>query len=111
MSEQGAERPDSSGIDFTGEMAAAQAAGEAAMTAQTGVLAAAPGLGAAVTMPDPPTSPNYGSGLGADVPRTPVPVAGEGFSHPAPDAPAQTDGRPSYAGPLAGDEDPFLGQP
>jgi hypothetical protein len=104
MSEQGGVRPDTSGVDFTAEMAAAKAAGEAAMSAQTATLAAAPGLGALVNVADD-TNGNWLRETGApDAPRY-----GEGQSHPAPDAPNQSGGRPHYAGPLAGDEDPYLG--
>jgi hypothetical protein len=106
---QGGVRTDSSGVDFTADIAAAKAAGEAAMAAQTATLAAAPGLGAAAGSADLPYGPNYGSGLNADLQGAPVPAAGEGFTHEAPGAPAQTDSRPTYAGPLAGDEDPFIG--
>lgn len=97
---QGGVRPDTSGPDFTGEMAAAKAAGEAAMAAQTATLAADPGLGSLASLPQPPSS---AGGFGA------LPVAGEGYETSAPDAPSQSGGRPHYAGPLAGDEDPYLG--
>lgn len=109
---QGGVRPDSSGVDFTGQVAAAKAAGEAAMAAQTATLAAAPGLGTAAGSADLPYGPNYGSALNPESslpPQAQVPAAGEGFTHEAPAAPAQTDSRPTYAGPLGSDEDPFIG--
>jgi hypothetical protein len=106
---QGGVRPDTSGVDFTAQTAAAKAAGEAAMAAQTAALLAAPGLGAAGGPSDVPYGPNYGSGLNPGLAGTLVPQSGEGFARPAPPAPDQTDGRPGYAGPLASDEDPFIG--
>jgi hypothetical protein len=38
-----------------------------------------------------------------------APRVGEGLGMAAPDAPNQSGGRPHYAAPVIGDEDPFLG--
>jgi hypothetical protein len=109
--EQGPERHDNSGVNFEAEMRQAQAAGERDRTVHWQAAMAEPGVGSLAGGSDVVTQPNYGSGLNPDSPGAPVYAAGEGYAHIAPDAPAQTDGRPSYAAPVVGDEDPFLGAP
>jgi hypothetical protein len=101
--------PDSSGPDEVPGVTAAQAAAEAATGAWQSAAAGQPGVGAQVVLPDVP----YGCG-GYQV----LPPAGEGLSVPPPAQPGQIAadhgviggaGRPGYAGPAAGDEDPFIG--
>lgn len=104
MSEQGGVRPDLLGTDFTGEMAAGKAAGEAAMHAQMAALEAVPGVGALMDLTDNRLGSNLREVGADDAPRV-----GEGLGTAVPDAPNQSGGRPHYASNLAGEADPFLG--
>jgi hypothetical protein len=106
---QGGTRPNTLGIDFTGECAAAKAAAEAADSSYLAAASGNPGVGAPLMLPDPP------SGYGG---YQTLPVVGENYGTPPPAQPAQVAadhgeigaaGRPGYAAGPAGDEDPFIG--
>lgn len=107
--EQGGVRPDQSGVDFTGQIREAQAQAEQVAAVQWQAAMAEPGVGALAGGSDVTMSPNYGSALNADSPGAAVMAVGEGYQHTAPDAPRQTDGRPTYAADAVGDESPFIG--
>lgn len=105
----GGVRPDLLSVSETPDAAAAMAAAEAADTSYRDAASGRPGVGGQVMLPDPP------SGIGG---YGMLPVVGEGYGTPAPAQPAQVAadhgemgaaGRPAYASPPAGDEDPFLG--